>query len=334
MYAGESLTTAKITLTRQIVILHFMQSTVDLVALASREAFSLEAYVPLQDRVQEIPGSIQYSIKRYRKQPDWDLEDLGMVVYHYEKKKPSERYLELRFCVSGNVYCREKDKECNRCQFAASPSCLERVESVDLVSFRFSPTQLRQFVKAKKTDSLHDNILQFKHGASFVKTHPICPKTSHVLDSILNNNYNDTRENIFINAQTQMLLLYTMDCMIGEQSTDIANCKFLANEADREKITQAREILIKHIGEPITIKELSRKVAINECYLKKGFKELFGTTVFEFYQSQRMEHAKFLLYEKGLTVTEVSMQLGYSSISHFSTAFKKHTGCKPCELLR
>jgi len=125
-----------------------------------------------------------------------------------------------------------------------------------------------------------------------------------------------------------------MDCMIGEQSTDMVSCKFLANEADREKITQAREILIKHIGEPITIKELSRKVAINECYLKKGFKELFGTTVFEFYQSQRMEHAKFLLYEKGLTVTEVSLQLGYSSISHFSTAFKKHTGCKPCELLR
>ena len=91
--------------------------------------------------------------------------------------------------------------------------------------------------------------------------------------------------------------------------------------------------MIVHIGEPLTIRELSRKVAINECYLKKGFKELFGTTIFDFYQSQRMEHARYLLYEKGLSVTEVSMLLGYSSISHFSTAFKKHTGLKPCELL-
>jgi len=121
---------------------------------------------------------------------------------------------------------------------------------------------------------------------------------------------------------------------MGEESSDTVSCKFLENEADRDKIMLAREILIKQIGEPITIKELSRKVAINECYLKKGFKELFGTTVFDFYQSLRMEHAKFLLYEKGLTVTEVSLLLGYSSISHFSTAFKKHTGCKPCELLR
>ncbi len=124
-----------------------------------------------------------------------------------------------------------------------------------------------------------------------------------------------------------------MDCMLGEKEETTFTCKFLANEADREKIIKAREILLQHIGEPITIKALSRKVAINECYLKKGFKEIFGTTIFDFYQSQRMEHAKYLLYDKGLSVTEVSLLLGYSSISHFSTAFKKHTGIKPCELL-
>ena len=118
----------------------------------------------------------------------------------------------------------------------------------------------------------------------------------------------------------------------GKNGPDL-RCKFLDNEADREKILKAREILLQHIGDPITIKALSRKVAINECYLKRGFREIFGTTIFDFYQGQRMEHAKYLLYEKGLSVTEVSLLLGYSSISHFSTAFKKQTGIKPCELL-
>lgn len=111
------------------------------------------------------------------------------------------------------------------------------------------------------------------------------------------------------------------------------SCKFLCNETDRGKIVRAREILLQNLGEPITIKELSRKVAINECYLKKGFKELFGATIFDFYQSERMQYARYLLYEKGLSVTDVSFLLGYSSISHFSTAFKKYTGIKPCELL-
>ena len=125
----------------------------------------------------------------------------------------------------------------------------------------------------------------------------------------------------------------SLERMVGDKEETSFSCKFLANEADRDKISKAREILIQNIGEPVTIKELSRKVAMNECYLKKGFKEMYGTTIFDFYQNQRMEHAKYLLYEKELSVTDVSGLLGYSSISHFSTAFKKHTGLKPCELL-
>jgi len=311
-----------------------MHNPPDILALAHRQALMEGELHLLQSREQLIPGTVQYTIKRYRRHSQWNIDDTGMLVYHYEKDRKKENYLELRFCVSGNVYCRKKDTECDMCQFGGSKNCVERVESVDVVSFHFSPVQLSQFVKPRKGNAaLTDDILSFSHVSSFSKILPLCGKTRMVLEGVLNHTYSDSLENIYINAQTQMLLLYSLDCMLGEKEIDVINCKFLANEADREKIIKARELLIQHIGEPITIKELSRKVAINECYLKKGFKELFGTTVFDFYQSQRMEHAKYLLYEKGLTVTEVSMLLGYSSISHFSTAFKKHTGLKPCELL-
>ena len=306
----------------------------DIVSIAYKQSMMQDEMTLLQEKEQIIPGSVQYSIKRYRRNLQWNIEDTGMLVYHYEKNKSRENYLEMRFCVTGNVYCRQKDTECDMCKFHASKTCMERVESLDVVTFKFSPTNLSQFIKPRRTnDTLTENILNFKHNSSFNKALPLCGKTRLVLEAVLNHTYTDSLENIFINAQTQMLLLYTLDCMLGETEIDTINCKFLANEADRDKITRAREILVQHIGEPITIKELSRKVAINECYLKKGFKELFGTTIFDFYQSQRMEHAKYLLYEKGLSVTEVSLLLGYSSISHFSTAFKKHTGIKPCELL-
>jgi AraC family transcriptional regulator len=311
-----------------------MHTPLDILQVAYKQNLMQNDMQLLQEKVQQIPGSVQYTIHRYRRHSQWNIDDTGMLVYHYEKSDKKENYLELRYCVSGNVYCRKKNTECDMCQFSASKNCVEKVDSVDVVSFRFSPRQLSQFVKPRKgNDTLSENILTFKHLSSFSKVHPLCSKTRLVLEGLLNHTYTDSLENIFINAQTQMLLLYSLDCMLGEKEIDIISCKFLANEADRDKIVHAREILIKHIGEPITIKELSRKVAINECYLKKGFKEMFGTTIFDFYQSQRMEHAKYLLYEKGLSVTEVSMLLGYSSISHFSTAFKKHTGLKPCELL-
>ncbi|MEO8405739.1 MAG: AraC family transcriptional regulator [Chitinophagaceae bacterium] len=312
-----------------------MHKSPDIITLAYKQAPMQEQMTLLHEREQQAPGSVHYMIKRYRRNVQSNFEDTGILVYHYEKDNEADSHLELKFCISGNVYCRQKNMECNKCKLNLSKDCAEKEESVDLLSFRFTPAQLSQFIKPRNTNEtiLSDQVLSFTKQSSFTKILPMCGKSRMVLEAMLNNNYTDTLENIFVNAQIQMLLLYSLDCMVGEKEIDTISCKFLANEADRDKIVKAREILIQHIGEPITIKELSRKVAMNECYLKKGFKEMFGSTIFDFYQSQRMEHAKYLLYEKGLSVTDVSLLLGYSSISHFSTAFKKHTGLKPCELL-
>ncbi len=299
---------------------------------------NLSAEQPLQlltETIRSVPGSVQFTIKRYLKPNDWMADDTGMLKYHYEASEPNNNNkLELKFCLSGNMYCNDLPENCDKCKVQKASGCKEKLESVDLLNFTFSSTLLAQLVNSRlKESSSNDSVLSFNNSSSFSKTLPLCSRIRLVLESLLNHTYSDVRENIFINAQTQMLLLYCMDCMLGEKEINTISCKFLANEEDREKIMKARGILLQHIGEPITIRELSRKIAMNECYLKKGFKELFGTTIFEFYQSQRMEHAKYLLYEKGSSVTDVSFMLGYSSISHFSTAFKKHTGLKPCELL-
>ncbi len=311
-----------------------MYQAPDILTLAYKQPVMQEQLVPVQEKERQIPGSVQYTIRRYRKNSQWNVDDMGMLVYNFRKEEPAQSYVELRFCVAGNVYCRKKEIECDSCKLNATPGCSERVDTVDVLSFRFESVHLTQFARPRKLENtISDDLLAFRHKSSFSKTLSLCGRTRLVLEALLNHSYTDSIENIFINAQSQMLLLYSLECMIGEKEVEVFQCKFLANEADRSKIAQAREILLQHIGEPLTIKELSRKVAINECYLKKGFKEMFGTTIFDFYQGQRMEHARYLLYEKGLSVTDVSVMLGYSSISHFSTAFKRHTGLKPCELL-
>ena len=287
----------------------------------------------LFEAAREIPGSVRYSIRRYARPRNWMADDVGVIDYSYKDANSNDNALKLKFCTIGNVYCRRDEKECHQCKAHTSFNCEDKVESVDFVNLLFSSPLLEQFLGSRiAAPNFSENLISFRHKSSFTKTLSVGGRTRHTLESILNHNYSGHLENIFINAQTQMLLLYSLDGM-EEKEIDTVTNKFLANEADREKIARAREILLQNLGEPVTIKELSRKVAINECYLKKGFKEMFGTTIFDFYQSQRMEHAKYLLYEKGLTVTEVSILLGYSSISHFSTAFKKHTGLKPCELL-
>ena len=277
-----------------------------------------------------IPGAVNYALKRYIKPSGFLATDAGLINYQYQKQNENKNNLELLFCTTGKMYCNQIN--CNKCIHGMN-NCRDSFESVDVLRFIFTPSLLSQYSISRSSENTFSNdILNFKYSENFSRTFSMCGRTRMVLNGLINHSFTDSLENIFVNAQSQMVLLYSLDCM-DEKEPDLISCKFLANEADQEKINKARQILLDQIGEPITIKTLSRKVGMNECYLKKGFREMFGTTIFEFYQSQRMEHAKYLLYEKGLTVTEVSIMLGYSSISHFSTAFKKHTGLKPCELL-
>src|SRR5213592_1857507 len=127
----------------------------DILSLAYKQAPMQGQWHLLYNKEQQIPGSVNYIIKRYHRNSQWNIEDTGIMVYHYEKTDPKENYLELKFCVTGNVYCKE--------------NCNERVESIDVLSFQFSPVHLSQFIKPKISDTLSDNILNFKHSSSFTK---------------------------------------------------------------------------------------------------------------------------------------------------------------------
>jgi AraC family transcriptional regulator len=311
-----------------------MNQIPDIVALSNQQALMQDSLQLLVQKEQALSGgAMHFSIKRYMAHPQWVSEDKGMLIYNVEKSNASANYLELRFCISGNRYCSNKD--CGQCYLKpTAEDCRGENKTLDVFTFHFSHTFLNQFVHNVKLSNKKDEVLAFKHNESFTRIFPMCNRKRISLDELLNHSYEGSMENIFLNAKIHELLLYSLECLIETQAElEGFACKFLDNENDREKIVKAKDILLQRIGDPVTIKELSRLVATNECYLKKGFKEIFGTTIFDYYQQQRMEHAKYLLNEKGLSVTDVSALLGYSSISHFSTAFKKHTGLKPCDLL-
>ena len=63
-----------------------------------------EQNVLLQEKEQTIPGSVQYTIKRFKKLPQSNIADTGIMVYHFKENEPQENHLELKFCISGNTY--------------------------------------------------------------------------------------------------------------------------------------------------------------------------------------------------------------------------------------
>src|SRR5215213_6348803 len=92
----------------------------------------------VSETTRQIPGSVHYIIKRFVKPSDWMQEDTGMIKYHYESSTPEKNYLELRFCVNGQVYCREHSNECKRCKIHEASNCHEKIESINVLSFVFA----------------------------------------------------------------------------------------------------------------------------------------------------------------------------------------------------
>ncbi|MBS1566861.1 MAG: helix-turn-helix transcriptional regulator [Bacteroidetes bacterium] len=97
---------------------------------------------------------------------------------------------------------------------------------------------------------------------------------------------------------------------------------------DKERIHYAREYLLLHAQNPPSLSELAKVAGINEFKLKQGFKAVFDNTVFGYLSDYRLGQARDLLLEKK-SIKEVADELGYSSVQHFSTAFKKKYGVTP-----
>ena len=79
----------------------------------------------------------------------------------------------------------------------------------------------------------------------------------------------------------------------------------------------------------ILLREFGEQFHLSEKYISRYFKEHFHITLSQYVTYLRMEHAKQMLQETDISVTEVAMQSGYQNISYFIRSFKKTYGVSP-----
>jgi AraC-like DNA-binding protein len=102
---------------------------------------------------------------------------------------------------------------------------------------------------------------------------------------------------------------------------------------DVDRIHQAREILLQRLDNPPSLIELARQVGLNDCTLKRGFRQVFGTTAFGLLHDYRLERASQLLKERRLNISEIAQAIGFANRSYFAAAFRKKFGVTPREYL-
>ncbi|MBD1909253.1 MULTISPECIES: AraC family transcriptional regulator [unclassified Leptolyngbya] len=98
---------------------------------------------------------------------------------------------------------------------------------------------------------------------------------------------------------------------------------------DVERIYQARDILLQQLGDPPSLLELARQVGLNDCTLKRGFRQVFGTTAFGLLHDYRLEQARQLLESRDCNISEVARSVGFANRSYFANAFRKKFGINP-----
>ncbi|MBS1753556.1 MAG: helix-turn-helix transcriptional regulator [Ferruginibacter sp.] len=160
--------------------------------------------------------------------------------------------------------------------------------------------------------------------------HFLSPDMIILVNQLLSCSFKKDVAKFYIEAKVMELLILAMDHISGNHI--LAPIKLSAY--DIERLYEAKKILLSDFENKISLLQLARKVGINDFKLKKGFKHLFGSTVFDFQQSAKMEIAMRELKETNKPVEEIAYSIGYDFVSNFNVAFKKHFGFSPGYLRR
>lgn len=97
----------------------------------------------------------------------------------------------------------------------------------------------------------------------------------------------------------------------------------------RERVERVVGLLEQNLVEPLSLEEIGRRVGCSPFHLSRTFSAETGTTIPQYLRRLRMERAAELLRSGKANVTEAALEVGYSSLSHFSQSFCQEMGCCP-----
>lgn len=119
------------------------------------------------------------------------------------------------------------------------------------------------------------------------------------------------------------------------QPYDYSSNQNTTKQSDAELIQKVIDYIQNHLEEPLpTTKELSKMFGTNEFTLKDSFRTIVKTSIYQFYNDERLKKAHFLIEHTSLSLKEISYLCGFNDYTNFFKAFKKKYQDTPSEVLR
>jgi AraC-like DNA-binding protein len=266
------------------------------------------------------------------------------IVVHYDFRYSP---ITLGFSLSGNIrhtinhHCQSKNIwhfRHGHCVMSYLPECrgITRPATgaeVDCVYIAIAPQLLKTFMDEEQ-DRLPSNLRALgdeNNDKLYCQAAVMTPSIRGLIDQIRNCPPDLPFKRLYLESKTSEVIAQFMGQFVtGNGASSTATLRL----EDLKRIRTARDILIDRLDTPPSLFELARLVGINKNKLNRGFRHLFGTSVFDYLRIQRLETARDLLEKNHCNVTGAALEVGYSQQSSFSKAFKNYFGTNPTDHTR
>jgi AraC-like DNA-binding protein len=171
-------------------------------------------------------------------------------------------------------------------------------------------------------------------------------------EASLDKNYHSTVQLIFITGNNKLSptfctisrMRYSNKIIVNSITTILqellSNEKYViktASEKQSEAVIMQNlyDYILNHLEQPLpTLKELAAKFDSNEYRLKFGFREFFKTSIYNFYQEERLKRAHLMIQQTKIPLKEIAIMNGFNTYLNFYKAFKKRFEYTPSEVDR
>jgi AraC-like DNA-binding protein len=222
----------------------------------------------------------------------------------------------------------------------AIPSVLigtSRINTDNVISIHTNTATINIEVDANYLNTLFEvsekspvlqSLLQNKQPLLFEQI--IYPSLQKIVDEIVIEPVDETFELLFLRIKAEELVCR----LLMELEKRDEKHLFALNTHDVQCLYKVKAQILEHLETPPVINELAVSFHMSASKLKRLFRQIFGNSIFSYYQEFRMKEAARLLKEEKLSVSHVGYQLGFTNLSHFSRVFNEKIGMKPKQYSR
>lgn len=268
----------------------------------------------------------------------WSFEPMVDLLITDELPSQQEP-LSLSFFVTGDMYVHlpgvtKTDQEvAGESYLMYCPGVIEsegwqRNQRISRIKVEIDLDVFLSSMSAEQLETLPLILRPFATGQSispFYRQGTITPEIQTVLQQILKCPHAGVMGQWYLEAKALELMTLQFNQMQDPSNPQQPSLK----SPDIDRIHRAQEILRQNLDNPPSLLELARQVETNDCTLKRGFKQVFGTTVFGYLHQQRLQVAQHLLRTSALKVNEVARAVGFCDRNYFTRIFKQKFGITP-----